>query len=351
MPAHASIHDFLPTNLPALPNSPCPLGSRKQIAGRVAPFFQKRIAFFLMERFDRFMARANAAYYASQDFAADFATAPELTQVFGELLGAWAKSVWEMMGAPADIILAEAGPGSGALMADALRAWPAPRVHFIENSPKLRAEQASHVPHAVWHASLATLPDAPLILLANEFLDALPVRQFIRRESGWMERWVKVGQYAEFPAEFTLPDDPSGSVREVNEAALDFCEALARRDAIGLFIDYGPMRSGVGSSVQAISHGKFAHPLGEPGTADITAHVDFEAIATHCHAQGPVKQNAFLTSLGLFQRTEYLALRNPARAFALRQAAERLTAPEAMGSLFKAIALCPKGFPTLPGFE
>jgi SAM-dependent MidA family methyltransferase len=304
-----------------------------------------------MERFDRFMAGANAAYYAGNDFAADFVTAPELTQVFGELLGAWAKTVWEMMGAPADLILAEAGPGSGALMADAVRAWPAPRVHFIETSPKLRAMQASRVPHAIWHASLATLPEGPLILLANEFLDALPIRQFIRREVGWMERWVKAGAYAEFPAEYTLPDDPIGSVREVNEPALAFCEELARRQAVALVLDYGPTRSGVGNSVQAIANGKFADPLGEPGTADITAHVDFEAITRRCNAQGPVKQNAFLTALGLFQRTDYLALRNPAKAFALRQAAERLTAPEAMGSLFKAMVLCPKGFPTLPGFE
>ena len=320
-------------------------------AARPGIFFKKATASLIMERFDHFMARANAAYYANRDFAADFATAPAMTQVFGELLGGWAKTVRQRMGAPADVVLAEAGPGTGALMADARRAWPEARVHFIETSHKLRAEQARRVPGAVWHDSLETLPGGPLILLANEFLDALPVRQFIRREAGWMERWVDDGAYVERPAEITLPDDPIGSVRELNEPALEFCEALARREAVALFIDYGPMRSGVGSSVQAIRDGKFAHPLAEPGSADITAHVDFAAIAARCNAQGPVKQNAFLTGLGLFQRTEFLALRNPAKAFALRQAAERLTAPEAMGSLFKAMVLCPKGFPTLPGFE
>ena len=138
------------------------------------------------ERFDHFMARANAAYYATHDFSADFCTAPELTQVFGELLGAWAKTVWQMTGAPETAILAEAGPGRGVLMGDALRAWPGANVHFIETSPRLRAEQQSRVPQATWHDSLATLPKGPMILLANEFLDVLPVRQFIRRETAYV---------------------------------------------------------------------------------------------------------------------------------------------------------------------
>jgi NADH dehydrogenase [ubiquinone] 1 alpha subcomplex assembly factor 7 len=304
-----------------------------------------------MERFDRFMARANAQYYAEQDFGADFCTAPELTQVFGELLGAWAKMVWQMMGAPEGVMLAEAGPGRGVLMADALRVWPEANVHFIETSPRLRAEQAARVPGACWHDSLESLPKGPLILLGNEFLDALPVRQFIRREAGWMERWVENGAYAEAETGMALPDDPLGSIREVNEAALGFCEALAARDAVALFLDYGPMQSAAGSSVQAIQGGKYGDPLAHPGAADITAHVDFAAIGRRVNTQGPVKQNAFLTALGLFQRTDILGRKNPAQAEALRLAAERLTAPQAMGSLFKALCLCPKEFPTAPGFE
>ncbi len=297
------------------------------------------------------MARANDEYYATYDFAKDFCTAPELTQVFGELLGAWAKTVWQMMGTPARVILAEAGPGRGVLMADALRVWPGVKPHFIETSPRLRAEQARHVPNAVWHSSLASLPEGPLILLANEFLDALPVRQFVRRAAGWMELWVENGAYVEVPAEMALPDDPVGSTREVNEAALGFCEALAARQAVALFIDYGHGTSAPGSSVQAISGGKYADPLTAPGQADITAHVDFGAIAARVHAQGPLKQNALLTALGLFQRTDALARRHPKKAQALRLAAERLTAPEAMGSLFKCLCLCPKDFPPAPGFE
>jgi SAM-dependent MidA family methyltransferase len=312
-------------------------------------FFKKEL--LLPERFDHFMARANAAYYAARDFSKDFVTAPELTQVFGELLGAWAKAVWRMLGAPENIMLVEAGPGRGTLMKNALRAWPAPTVHFIETSPFLRAEQAARVPDAVWHESLESLPAGPVILIANEFLDALPVRQFVRREQGWMERWVEDAAYIEVATDFALPDDPVGSVREVNETAMEFCGKLAAREAVALFIDYGPMESGPGESVQAICGGEYANPLAAPGSADITAHVDFCEIARRYHCQGPVKQNAFLTALGLFQRTDFLARQNPAQAQALRLAAERLTAPEAMGSLFKVLLLCPSNFPTAPGFE
>jgi len=307
------------------------------------------------ERFDHYMARANAAYYATHDPFADFTTAPEISQVFGEICGAWAQIAWTMLGAPPDIMFAEAGPGRGTLMADALRAWPAPAVHFIETSPRLRAEQAQRVPHAIWHDSLAGIPDQPLILIANEFLDALPVRQFIRHESGWLERHVENAAYLDLPTEHPLPDDPPGSIREVNESALSFVRDLACRNAIALIIDYGPAQTAPGSSVQAIAQGRPADPLQAPGTADITAHVDFSSLAAAAReagaeVQGPVKQYAFLTACGLFQRMDALARRHPARAAELRRAADRLTAPEAMGSLFKVLALCPKGFPTLPGF-
>ena len=302
------------------------------------------------ERFDDFMSRANTAYYAHRSFGRDFTTAPEISQVFGELLGAWAKVVWQMIGAPQDIIFAEAGPGLGILMADALRAWAAPNVHFIEHSPLLKAEQSIRVPRANWHSSLASVPPGPLILIANEFLDALPVRQFVRRASGWMERHVEDGAYVEIPSDYSLPDDPVGSIREVNEAAILFCKELAARDAIGLFIDYGPMESAAGESVQAIRNGVFANPLLYPGEADITAHVDFAAIGRAVHTQGPVKQNYFLTALGLYQRSAFLAQLHPEKALNLRLSVQRLTAPEAMGSLFKVLAVCPKHLPPLPGF-
>src|SRR5690348_9437296 len=150
-----------------------------------------------MERLDRFMARANAAYYATHDPFADFTTAPEISQVFGEIIGLWAAITWQALGSPDPVLLVEAGPGRGTLMADALRAVRkmapgfagALRVHLIETSPRLRAAQAARVPAATWHDSLAAVPAAPMILVANEFLDALPIRQFIRRRDGWNERF------------------------------------------------------------------------------------------------------------------------------------------------------------------
>jgi SAM-dependent MidA family methyltransferase len=165
-----------------------------------------------MERLDAFMARGNGAYYATHDPFADFTTAPEISQAFGEILGLWAAVVWQGLGAPDPVLLVEAGPGRGTLMADALRAIgraaPAFRValrlHLIETSPRLRAAQATVLPDAVWHDRLETVPRAPLILLANEFLDALPIRQFVRRGTVWMERFVADGQFVEV----ALPTPP-----------------------------------------------------------------------------------------------------------------------------------------------
>ena len=158
-----------------------------------------------MERLDAFMARANAAYYATHDPFADFTTAPEISQVFGEILGLWAAVAWQGMGAPEPVLLIEAGPGRGTLMADALRAIgraapafrAALRLHLIESSPRLRALQAGMLADAVWHDALETVPLAPLILLGNEFLDALPIRQFVRRGDGWAERFVEAGRFVE----------------------------------------------------------------------------------------------------------------------------------------------------------
>ena len=159
----------------------------------------------MIERLDTFMARANAAYYATHDPFADFTTSPEITQVFGELLGLWAAVTWDLLGRPSPVLLVEAGPGRGTLMADALRAIaqvaPAFRaalsLHLIETSPRLRALQAARLPDAAWHESLATVPQKPLLLLANEFLDALPIRQFVRRGHGWVERFVGPKGYVE----------------------------------------------------------------------------------------------------------------------------------------------------------
>ena len=259
------------------------------------------------------MADANAAYYATHDPFRDFTTAPEISQVFGELLSLWAAVVWEQMGSPARVRLVELGPGRGTLMRDALRAVGrvAPRfagaveVHLVETSQRLRGIQAGAVPGAIWHDRVEEVPDGPMIMLANEFLDALPVRQFVRRGGGWMERHVEDGAFVERTAVGPVLEAAEGAVVEVNEAALAVAAAVAGRLAAeggaALFLDYGPGRSGAGDSLQALRAGRPADPLAAPGGADLTAHVDFEAFAAaarRVQVYGPVAQGKFLARPG-----------------------------------------------------
>ena len=324
-----------------------------------------------MERLDRFMARANAAYYATHDPFRDFTTSPEISQVFGEILGLWAAVSWASMGRPDPVLLVEAGPGRGTLMADAQRAvgsvapgfGAALRLHLIETSPRLRAVQAKRLPQATWHDGLDTLPDLPLLLLANEFLDALPIRQFVRHGERWFERFVADGKFVECPESPPLSPLPQGEhphVVELNEPALAIARALgdrlAARPGAALFLDYGPERSAAGDSLQALRAGRPADPLSTPGSADLTAHVDFAAFAAAARGAGaatfgPLPQGLLLARLGLFQRTDRLArTQSPARASALIEAARRLAEPDRMGRLFKAFALCSPGVPVPPGF-
>jgi NADH dehydrogenase [ubiquinone] 1 alpha subcomplex assembly factor 7 len=332
-----------------------------------------------MERLDRFMARANAAYYATQDPFRDFTTSPEISQVFGEILGLWAAVAWELIGRPDPVLLVEAGPGRGTLMADALRAigrvTPAFRaalkLHLIETSPRLRTIQAERLPGATWHDSLDTVPEQPLLLLANEFLDALSIRQFVRRGGRWLERFVEDGRFLECAARPPPPNPlagggwgegaAGGTVYELNEPALAIAACLGNRlsgrPGAALFLDYGPEHSVPGDSLQALSDGQPASPLAKPGSADLTAHVDFAAFSAAAQnagaaAHGPVPQGLFLARLGLFQRTDRLArTRPPADASAMIEAARRLAEPNRMGRLFKALALCSPGCPVPPGFE
>jgi NADH dehydrogenase [ubiquinone] 1 alpha subcomplex assembly factor 7 len=352
----------------------------------------------MIERLDVFMARANAAYYATHDPFADFTTSPEITQVFGELLGLWAAVAWGIVGRPRRVLLVEAGPGRGTLMADALRAVAraAPEfraalsVHFIETSSRLRALQAERVPGVVWHDSLVTLPEAPVLLLANEFLDALPIRQFVRRGQKWAERYVKAVRSrstaavktrtveSDEPAsgyrwhERELPAAPSVRLAKWKEGTdrpivVESCEParnfvadlsarLTRHPGAALFLDYGSERPTAGESLQAIANGGPADPLSPPGAADLTAHVDFATLAaivrdTGAIVHGPLPQGLFLARLGLFQRTGRLAEgQPPMRAAALIGAAQRLAEPHRMGRLFKAMAISSSGATVLPGF-
>jgi SAM-dependent MidA family methyltransferase len=334
-----------------------------------------------MERLDAFMARAAAAFYAARDpFGArgDFTTAPEISQAFGECLGLWAGVTWQLMGAPPRLILAELGPGRGTLMADALRALgemlptcrAALEVHLVETSPALHAAQQARLGAAVagWHARPESLPPGPAIILANEFFDALPIRQFIRRGGAWRERYVADGGFVELPAAAApaRPETaPEGAIQEHAGAACDLTAALAarlaRQGGALLALDYGPAEPGFGDSLQAMAAHGAADPLAAPGSVDITAHVPFAALATAARAagaavHGPLPMGLFLQRLGLIPRAAILARAaqqagRRAEAGLIQSGAARLVAPEAMGRLFKALALCHPALPPPPGFE
>ena len=321
-------------------------------------------------------------YYATRDplgAAGDFTTAPEISQMFGELLGLWLVKSWQDQGSPAPFVLAEPGPGRGTLMADALRAarlvpgfGAAARLHLVEASPALRAVQADrlagHAPR--WHTGIESLPDAPLFLIANEFFDALPIRQFVRRGGGWAERMVGLedGRLAFGLARpvpivalnHRLADTSDGDVVEICPAAGPAIAEIARRIATcggaALIIDYGAGPS-LGDTFQALRAHRPEHPLASPGAADLTAHVDFVALAHAARSVpgvqvcGPLAQGALLERLGIGARAAALARRLTGPALESHLAAyRRLTHREEMGTLFRALALVPAGAPLPPGF-
>ena len=320
----------------------------------------------------RWMAACAEHYYAHGDpFGRDFTTAPEISQVFGELVGLWLADLWLRAGRP-DVRLVELGPGRGTLMADALRAGARagfePPVALVETSARLRAEQAVRVPGSTWHATLAEVPDdRPLLLIANEFLDALPVRQLVRAGGGWRERcvgWdgdrflpVAGNPVADALVPAALVDADEGAIVELMPAAdavvAEVTARLVRRGGAALFIDYARESPALGSSLQAIRAGRPADPFATPGEADVTCHVDFTALAADARGVstwGPVEQGAWLGALGVGPRTEALARARPEAAERLRAASARLTSPAGMGALFKALALTGPGWPRPEGF-
>ena len=320
-------------------------------------------------------------YYVTRDplgSAGDFTTAPEISQVFGELIGFWFADLWLRAGSPNKVHLVELGPGRGTLMADLLRATArvqgfgdAIHVHFVELSPTLRAEQAKRVSDAQWHDSLDSVPDdAPLLLVANEFFDALPIRQLVRTASGWRERMVGLDGERLVPVAGKLPLDvlvppvlagaPVGSIIELaptgDAIIAGIADRLVRRGGAALAIDYGYSGPAVGDTLQAVRAHRYADPFADPGEADLTAHVDFVALARAADkvgavVHGPVTQGALLRALGVEARTAALLTRaTDAQAELLRSGTARLIGDDAMGELFKALALTAPNWPQPGGF-
>jgi len=320
-----------------------------------------------------FMAEANAHYYATRDpFGAggDFVTAPEISQMFGEMVGLALAELWVRAGRPEGARYVELGPGRGTLAADALRAMRAagltPPVELVETSPALRAAQATRVPQARWHGEVGELPgDGPLLVVANEFFDALPVTQHVRGERGWHARLVDhreggfVSVLNDAPTPGIAVEAEAGAVIErclSGDAVMrELASRVARQGGVIVAIDYGYVGPAIGDTLQAVRGHGFADPLADPGEQDITAHVDFTALADAARAEGlrvtgPVGQGAWLESLGIGARAAALSRAAASRAEEIAAARLRLTGEDAMGRLFKVLAAVAPGWPAPEGF-
>jgi SAM-dependent MidA family methyltransferase len=324
-----------------------------------------------------------AGYYTTREpfgTAGDFVTAPEVSQMFGELIAAWLLSAWEECGRAAGAVLVELGPGRGTLMRDVCRtlrrldgAWFGRRpIAMIEASPRLREIQretlGEFTTKATWLDDLEDLPERPLLIVANEFFDALPIRQYQKRDGAWRERVIGLdgtGELAFGLGPGTVDADllPSGSDRQPDETVVEVSPARAaamaavarrlRAGGAGLFVDYGHLVPGFGDTFQAVRRHSFESVLANPGEADLTAHVDFAALAAAAKAHGlaawAATQGEFLLNLGLLERAGALGTGAGAeRQERLRGEVERLAGPDAMGELFKVLAVGQPGS-TLPG--
>lgn len=359
------------------------MSSAAPAAGPLTDRLMEKIATHGPIGVDAFMGAAlsdpDHGYYTTREpFGAsgDFTTAPEISQMFGEMIGLWCAVMWQSLGAPSRIVLAEIGPGRGTLMSDILRAAAtlppfrqALDVWLVETSPRLRQRQQQTLSdHAVhWAERFEDLPDGPLLLIANELFDALPIRQFVKHGSTWHERVVTVkdGTFAfaagpeerpDLPADI-LDDAGDGAIAETCPAGRALAAAIGRRlnatPGFALLIDYGHVRHGVGETLQAVKSHAFAPVLSDPGAADLTAHVDFQALAeaaVPARAWGPVPQGDFLRRLGIKTRAAILAQGgDQKRLHEIAGQVRRLTDADQMGTLFKVLALAHPALPCPPG--
>ncbi len=335
------------------------------------------------EFMDAALGDADHGYYRRRQplgAAGDFITAPEISQMFGELIGLWCAQVWDDLGRPDPVLLVELGPGRGTLLADGLRACAkaapafraALRVHLLETSPVLRESQRNTIgTAATWHERFDTVPAAPMILIANEFFDALPIRQFVRREGGWFEKLVGLAPEgdglcfvvapnpATDPAHSPWRDATCGTVVETAPERHRFATAIAERirdfGGAALIVDYGS-DGAVGDTLQAVRRHRPADPLNDPGEADLTAHVDFAVlkraagdVGAACF--GPLPQGLWLNRLGIVARAAQLVAATPGAGPAIESACRRLIAPGEMGALFKVLAVMGSGAVVPPGFD
>jgi NADH dehydrogenase [ubiquinone] 1 alpha subcomplex assembly factor 7 len=349
------------------------------------PAKQKKLDSLIAERIRKggpitiaeYMELALGAYYGSKNpFGAkgDFITAPEISQMFGEMVGAWLVDLWMQMGRPEKVRLVELGPGRGTLAADIMRIianWPdfksAVSLHLVENSAALRAVQEKPLKqyNPEWHDSFSEVPEGICFVIANEFFDALPIHQFEKTEDGWQERRIAHDKkkdafaYTVSPLDFDLAgmmpeaflQAPVSSVFEISPVSLgvleEISERVAKQGGAALIIDYGHAEPGLGDTLQAVAKHKYASPLENPGERDITAHVDFGTFKTVAErivtVSGPVTQGKFLIELGIEARAHRLCEKADKKQ---RQRIItdlcRLVAPQQMGRLFKVMALTPK---------
>ncbi|EIZ80985.1 hypothetical protein WSK_0377 [Novosphingobium sp. Rr 2-17] len=355
-----------------------PFSGIRQPDEPLAAVFRRLIANLGPITLQHYMGEANARYYASKDplgTTGDFITAPEISQMFGELIGLWLADMWIRAGRPGPVHYVELGPGRGTLARDALRSMKRcgldTQVHFIEASPALQAVQVAAVPEAQWHADLSSVPlQGPVLIVGNEFLDALPVRQMVKTPQGWRERMVDFREGEGFvaiagdrPMDAAAPpefeDCAEGTLIETNPGAAaviyEIADRLASQGGAALLIDYGYAQPQTGSTLQAVRAHAKVDPFEAPGEADLTCLVDFAMAADIARSRdvrhlGTVTQGDWLRALGIEVRAKALADIAPHHASAIVSAKNRLIDGDQMGELFKVMGLAAPGWPDGGGF-